>query len=129
MIVKDYDQKISIIECKAHSFAQYMEEFDHEFIQQIFKRQDHTSLLLGKIKNKNGSSMNFDEDAFEEFQKTFEISMQSLVTKSGTLIFIASILMDDEQIDASQTLFNDDYMHDDNKADDEDMSTDDHSSY
>jgi len=45
--------------------------------------------------------MNFDEDAFEEFQKTFEISMQSLVTKSGTLIFIASILMDDEQIDAS----------------------------
>ena len=45
--------------------------------------------------------MTFDQDDYDEFLKTLEICKQSLVTKSGTLIFIASILMDDEQIDAS----------------------------
>lgn len=50
------------------------------------------------------------------------------MTKSGKMILIASVIIDDEHVDESQTLF-DDYEQDEVKAEEEDISTDDHSCY
>ena len=85
-------------------------------------QQDHRGQLANKIRAKPSAvNLNFigsshvitfghkaaEQQQYEEFLASIKITKQILVTKSGTMIFIASAVLENEQIDGSQTLFDD----------------------
>ena len=71
--------------------------------------------------------LSLEREDFSAFQESFRFMKQLLVTKSGTMILIASAVIENEQIDGAQTLFGEAKKK--GKHQEEDRGVDDHSGY